>query len=530
MGFLRNQKLQKHIDKLKQWTVEQQPLDITYPTTVHIPESIWEDIDIHTWTNTNLDTPTEKELATAIFKAPITDTRILKQRQAALTSTKHNTPILTPETEQDLKWLIHAQEMQKNYLYSMLFPNIWYMRWVKWHPLFLNAYHTYHCYINAATSLIYPMSVLLAPYWFIKKQFYPKLTFTSYAKTVFNLVRLIKQQYKSYDAYKFILGIVAYVAFYLYSLIQLVDLTIQLHLFKTLLQRKINTLCNVQEKIKHLTLLNAFEPAVMPPPLFKPSLVTLNKILHSQTLKQHVKTVLKTATLHDILVKFNQRLPPSYTLVKYSTTTTHLHHLKNPMLPSHQVSNPISLHKSIIISGPNAGGKTTYVKSFIWNMLFAQSFGIARATAATIYPADAFLHHHRVKDVTGDQSLFQAEMNKIQETLTTLKTFSNAIYFMDEPLHSTHPKDGAALLKSLLSYFTHFPNLKLVITSHYFNIHDLQDHTFVHVKANTTHSPITFDYKIYPGPSTQTIAIELLRQNKFPEAILSKAEEFRKCG
>jgi hypothetical protein len=529
MNTLRNKKLQKHIDKIKEWSETTHPLDLTYPTQTHVPASIWEDIDIQQWCDHHLDTPTEKELTQAIFRAPITDTSILQQRQQALLSTKHLPLLLNHKTEQDLKWFIHAKELDKNYLYSVLFPSHWYMRWVKWHPVLMNLYHSYHLYINTLTSLSYPISLLLAPYWLLKNKIMKNFTLRSYIKIITQIHAFIKQQYKPFDYYKFLLGILVYVVFYIYTLIQMIDLTIQLHLFKRILTSKIESLYTVQQQLTSYDFAMPFDSSLTPSPKpFHPTLTTLHKILHTPSLKTNVLNLLKAATLRDILVKFNQRLPPHYTLVKYHPTHTFFHHMKNPMLPPTQVSNPISLHNSIIISGPNAGGKTTYVKTLLWNLLFAQTFGIAYATHATVHPYDAFLHHHRIKDITGDQSLFQAEMNKLQETLTTLNSHQHAIYFMDEPLHSTHPADGAALLKSLILYFkAHAPHLTLILTSHYFSIHDIPKMRYVHVKATVIPPTIQFDYKIYPGPSTQTIGIDLLRQQGFPEEILSTAVNLR---
>lgn len=541
MNFLRSKKLEKHLQMMKNWTQSPDKTSLyqfKYNSTVNIASSIWDDIEVEKWFSTLSQLSGPNEFASALIKAPITDTTILSERQQMLFLLKSKKKlILTPELEQTCKWFLATQEFSKNYLYSMLFPNAWYMRWVRWNPTIFTAYHYYHCYFTVVSSLIYPISVIMGPYWFLTNKLNLNISFTAYIGYIVHFIKLLKNQNtSSYSFYKFMLIIVVYVGFYLYSLIQTIDLSIQLHYFRQSLCKKIEDLCQLQKKLQtiyniyKIPFWKPFEPTITESDLFtslKPNLTYLHTLLTNPQLQEQVHKLYKIAVIHDTLIILNQRLA-NYTFVKYGKTT-YIGDMKNPMLGPNQISNPIYLHKNLIISGPNAGGKTTYVKSLLWNILLAQSFGIVYGSYGQIKPFDAILHHHRIQDITGDNSLFQAEMRKIKETLICLDTYQNIIYFLDEPLHSTHPVDGASMLKSLLCYFGERTNIKIIVTSHYFSIQDVDPGKYhnLSVKASVLPDKIEFNYKLYQGPSQQTIGIELLRKQDFPEIILTTATKFK---
>jgi len=385
---------------------------------------------------------------------------------------------------------------------------------------------------------MYPISILLGPYWILTQKLKFKLSFVDYVKYIFQLIKFIKTQSKQ-NIFKFLLATVVYVGFYLYSLIQMIDISIQLHIFRTALYKKIKQIYDLQITLQTLykkyqyAFWKPFEPTISPDDLnagIRPNLVCLHRILTNPIYQEKVHKLFKIAVIHDTLIAFQRKLM-GYHLVSYGDST-YIGQMKNPMLPNTQIHNPISLQKNLIISGPNAGGKTTYVKSFLWNILLGQSFGIIYGAYGQLKPFDAILHHHRIQDITGDQSLFQAEMRKMKETLTCLDQYKNIIYFLDEPLHSTHPVDGASMLKSLLHYFANKENIKVLVTSHYFSIQDLEQelpnkYHNVSVKAVVCPDTILFNYKINKGSSQQTIGIELLRKQDFPEIILTTATKFK---
>ena len=101
--------------------------------------------------------------------------------------------------------------------------------------------------------------------------------------------------------------------------------------------------------------------------------------------------------------------------------------MKNPLLNNNQIGNPSDLSKSIILTGPNAAGKTTYVKSILSNIILAHTFGITNCLKSNIILYDAINSFMRITDVLGEKSYFEVEteycssmINKANKLYTTI--------------------------------------------------------------------------------------------------------------
>lgn len=541
MDFLRSKKFKKHINIINEWTDKNIKIDnlFNYSTDIYIADSIWNDIELDEWLKKQFNLNTEKQFMNSIIKNPIRNIEKLEHRQNIIQffKDKGNNIILDKNKEQTLCWFQEKQILEKNYLFNILFPSSWYLKWIKYEPNLLILYHYYNCYINPVTNLAYPLTTIIGPYWFLTKKLKFKMSFIQYLKNIKYIITIIRTQSSNYTQwYKFIVVSCIYIFLYLYSLAQIIDLSIQLHILRMKLLKKIKDLYNLQKSFKsklksynYYNFWKIYEPDIKIEDIlfnFKPNLYWLNKIINTDKLQKNIKDLHKVIIIHDVMIKIYNLLG-EYNFTEYGNTTF-IGSMKNPILENNQVANPICLKNNLIISGPNAGGKTTYVKSFIWNILLSQSLGIIYGKYGRIKPYDAILHHHRITDIVGNYSLFQAEMRKIKETINCLDKYSNIAYFLDEPLHSTHPIDGAAMLKALLYYIGKKNNIKMIVTSHYFSIQsiekELKNYTNLSVKAVIDNeNKIIFDYKIYKGSSTQTIGIELLRKDNFPENILNDA-------
>ena len=68
-----------------------------------------------------------------------------------------------------------------------------------------------------------------------------------------------------------------------------------------------------------------------------------------------------------------------------------------------------NLNKNIIITGPNAGGKTTYVKTILSNVILGQTIGISYSIKSQMILYDTINSFMRVSDILGTRSYFEAE-------------------------------------------------------------------------------------------------------------------------
>ena len=96
-------------------------------------------------------------------------------------------------------------------------------------------------------------------------------------------------------------------------------------------------------------------------------------------------------------------------IVNRKKTTVKFRDCYYPLIEGSIVKNNIDLSKNLIITGPNAAGKTTMLKTALLNILLTQQIGFGFYKTATIAPFD-FIHCYvNIPDTSGRDSLFQAE-------------------------------------------------------------------------------------------------------------------------
>ncbi|NBS71434.1 hypothetical protein EBT31_21360 [bacterium] len=206
-------------------------------------------------------------------------------------------------------------------------------------------------------------------------------------------------------------------------------------------------------------------------------------------------------------------------------------------LPPHQVRNPCSLQKNLILTGPNAGGKTTYVKSICSNYLLAQTFGITVAQHALIQLQHAFGSFMRILDHVGDKSLFEAEVARCVEIVQHAQQISargqSATYFLDEPMHSTPPAEGASASIATVEFLGQLPGIRVISTTH-FHTMALLEHKHPSLFMNVSmearlqaNGEFRFPYRLCKGPSFQCIALELLQSKHMEPRVIQCAIEWK---
>ena len=103
--------------------------------------------------------------------------------------------------------------------------------------------------------------------------------------------------------------------------------------------------------------------------------------------------------------------------VKFTNKFTKMIDMGHIQLDNNQVRNNMSLSKNIIITGPNAAGKTTYIKAIFTNTILSQTLGIACAKYARIKIVHAIGSFIRISDNLGIKSLFEAEVERCNELI-----------------------------------------------------------------------------------------------------------------
>jgi len=134
------------------------------------------------------------------------------------------------------------------------------------------------------------------------------------------------------------------------------------------------------------------------------------------------------------------------------------------------VKNTVSLNKRLVITGPNASGKTTILKMTMLNILFSQQLGYGfYETGTRIRPYNHLHSYLNIPDTSGRDSLFQAESRRCKEILDKL-TPSRHFCIFDELYSGTNPYEAIASAYGYITHLTKLDNVDFMLTTHYIQL------------------------------------------------------------
>ena len=227
------------------------------------------------------------------------------------------------------------------------------------------------------------------------------------------------------------------------------------------------------------------------------------------------------------------------TYLEQTSPYLHSENMWNPFIPSEKaIVNSITLGNNlplnIILTGPNAGGKSTFIKGITLNVLLAQTIGIVPAHNFSFTPFAKINTYMNISDdISAGKSLFMSEVLRAQELVDTIQNLpKNKFVFsvMDEMFSGTSPKEGEATSyavaenlgknsHSLLLLATHFPELKKL---------EAATGNFKNYQVRVVHhtdGTFTYPFKLQEGAADQNVAIDILKQQGFSSSILDRAQE-----
>ena len=195
------------------------------------------------------------------------------------------------------------------------------------------------------------------------------------------------------------------------------------------------------------------------------------------------------------------------------------------------VANDIVLDKQLVITGPNAAGKTTVIKTTLFNIILSQQIGYGFYESAVINPYD-FLHCYlNIPDTSGRDSLFQAESRRCMEILRCIMDNPAKRHFciFDELYSGTNPYEAVAAAYGYIGYISKNPRVDLILTTHYIELCELLEKRNAGAITNL-HMSVSADtgaylYKITGGISSIKGGLKVLRDLDYPSEIVESARE-----
>ena len=179
-----------------------------------------------------------------------------------------------------------------------------------------------------------------------------------------------------------------------------------------------------------------------------------------------------------------------------------------------------------IITGPNMGGKSTYMRQVALVCLLASMGSYVPAQACRLGPMDAI--HTRIgaaDDLANAQSTFMLEMTEAAQILHAATPQS--LVLMDEIGRGTSTFDGLALASGIAAHLHDRTQAFTLFATHYFELTEFpaKHHAAVnvHVSAAESGADIVFLHEIQPGPASRSYGIQVARLAGMPAGVVNHA-------
>ena len=196
------------------------------------------------------------------------------------------------------------------------------------------------------------------------------------------------------------------------------------------------------------------------------------------------------------------------------------------------VANDLSLDASqrlLVITGPNMGGKSTYMRQTALIAILAHIGSFVPAEALCIGPIDRiFTRIGASDDLAGGRSTFMVEMT---ETATILHNATEqSLVLMDEIGRGTSTFDGLSLAWAAAHYMAESANAFTLFATHYFELTALADELpacrNVHLDATEHKGELVFLHAVKPGPANQSYGLQVAALAGVPQAVIRRAQRY----
>lgn len=178
--------------------------------------------------------------------------------------------------------------------------------------------------------------------------------------------------------------------------------------------------------------------------------------------------------------------------------------LWNPLLSSNSaISNDVLIDGTILITGPNASGKSTLMRAVAINIYLAQTLGIAAASSMEFSTFTIFNSFMKHEDSVGEESSYQSEVRNMRNMIAIyekMESSDRAFMILDEPFRSTNPAEAEQASRTVIEEFIkHRRNLMMVAT----HLRNLTDIGFqMHLE----------NFRLTEGIGHESSALSLLRE------------------
>jgi hypothetical protein len=503
-----------------------------------------------------------------LVSRPITDSLLLRKRQSFLNYLENNIEEISNKlnsikhTENDVLWFFEQKDDTIKAIYDMVFFNWWILKKMNQSGTVLTTYNTYRMFLSPLFGILSPVIYFVVPYIILRYRLKLRIGFYSYLKILMQSSKLVfKSQGWSdrlyYGSYLFSL------IFYFQGIFNSIDISRTLYnISDSIIGRTQNILKFLNESQHILASWNTmsmnqcFFTELAHSIQYEPTnytdinetrkwiwtnygdILKVYKTLDKEMLRKNLVQLYMFDSISTIVCS---KVRHNLSYSKYTNRPTPCFIVKDfwhPCLKENAIKNSVYLgngeQQNMIITGPNAGGKSTLIKSLLINVILSQTIAVSCSEYTVITPFRFINSQINIPDCKGKESLFEAEMSRCKYSIKTIqrhKEFSFVV--MDEVFNSTNPVEGISGAYAVASKLGRDLNTLTILTTHFLYLTKLSktcpsyhNYRMNVMKANGP-SAYEFPYKLEKGVSTQYIALELLEKNGFDTDVIEEAKRIR---
>lgn len=515
-----------------------------------------------------------KQFLTKILSKPIDNLDLLRSRSNAIQSIESKLDSITPllrelhESESAVAWVYNSDKEELIHMYDMVYFSTWFTRPLNKQDKVLTAYNIYRVLVSPAIGILSPICYVIVPFMILRKQLGIKIHFFTYVKYMVKMMFASDAMIAlpaSLSSLKY-LSFAFTLIFYFQGVFNSIELAGAVNRICSLITQKVNGFIRfIKAAAQLLKLIDSsyvshffdctsidISPALDTFESFtinKYSLIrnfgkqlSIFKYIDKNDYKPLINSAYIIDSLSSIAILANAQ-KVSYVTFAYDEKNkgkpyVSLIDMWHPCLDDDKVvKNSLQVggdkSNNIILTGPNAGGKSTLIKSLLVNVVLAQACGVACAKHATLAPFHLINSQINIPDCKGRESLFEAEMYRSKGNLDALSALDHektALIVMDEIFNSTNPVEGIAGAYAIAKHMATHKNASCVITTHYLYLTKLAKdcpNVFTNYRMNVNihegTGEIEYPYKLGRGVSRQFIALELLKKNGFDLGLINDA-------
>lgn len=234
----------------------------------------------------------------------------------------------------------------------------------------------------------------------------------------------------------------------------------------------------------------------------------------------HIDTAISIASLR---AGKEKTCLPKFVPTKKELIVKNLYH---PLIEDCVKNNLTIKDKSILITGSNMSGKSTFLRSLIINSILAQTIYTCFADEFTSPILKQFSSIRIDDDLFDGKSYYFQEVGIMASLLEQVKSSDQNLFVLDEVFKGTNTIERIASAKAILSYLNRNENIVIVAT-HDIELADMlaQEYDLYHFTETVENKALHFDHTIKSGQLKTRNAIKILEMSNYPADVIKEAQE-----